>query len=821
MKNRSSLRSRRCLFLAAACVIFFAGCRSPLQPPPQAEESQAETGTLWLTIGGQGAVRTILPELSADRFARFELGLSPGDGCEAGNTGFAVEDWQQGDSVELVAGVWDLQIAAFTDADDGYPAAQGGLSGILVASGETAGRSVVLYPVIDGEGMFSWGGILFPENVHTAGMEIAEWVNWNVGAVLHDVSLVADGKAVPDDSPYRVLPAGQYLVIFTLYGDCGERAQISEILHVYRNIETELSPGAFAYFVFPVALLNMILDAWDGSSWNLADAGITWRHFALLVNGVTDGNFAGIVGWFDVLSSGFWPPTDLYGLKALVDAALIGMGKDTVGEYARQTRGDVEAAIRAFVANGTGIRFEWGEHYSVTIVIGDHWEILLDGATLPTLTGMVGVTGTARLGYTLTADTGALVGDREISFQWNRGGRPIAGATSGSHTLRAADVGRVITVTVTRAGFAGSVTSAATGPVTGPRAMVSANAYHTMAIREDGSLWAWGRNHSGSLGDGTTTQRDSPVRIGAATDWRVVSAGSNHTMAIREDGSLWAWGSNVWGQLGNNGTWDLLANPDPERVGTANWRAVSAGWSYTMAIREDGSLWAWGRNAFGQLGDGTTAYRLAPVRIGTATNWAAVSASYNHTMAIREDGSLWAWGRNLFGELGDGTATQRNSPVRVGTATDWLAVSAGELHTMAIREDGSLWAWGIGTNGRLGDGTTTQRNSPVRVGTATGWLAVSAGERHTMAIREDGSLWAWGANGSGQLGDGTHTQRNSPVRIGTATNWLAVSAGRNHTLAIREDGSFWAWGWTLFGQLGDGTSGPLANDRHSPVQILP
>jgi len=361
-------------------------------------------------------------------------------------------------------------------------------------------------------------------------------------------------------------------------------------------------------------------------------------------------------------------------------------------------------------------------------------------------------------------------------------------------------------------------------PVTTSRAMVSAGYRHTMAIREDGSLWAWGRNTDGRLGDGTTTDRLNPVRIGTSTDWLVVSAGTNHTMAIREDGSLWAWGGNAHGQLGDGAGGGGSQDPamghrtSPLQIGLgANWSYVSAGDENTVAIREDGSLWAWGRNMLGELGDGTTTRRLSPVRIGAYTDWRAVSAGGRHTLAIREGGSLWAWGANLAGELGDGTANRRYSPVRIGTATGWRAVSAGSAHTMAVRVDGSLWAWGENMFGQLGDGTfgwENNRHSPVRVGTATDWLAVSAGI-HTVAIREDGSLWAWGYNWSGELGDGTTTNRHSPVRIGAATGWRAVSAGFEYTMAIRADSSFWGWGDNSKGQLGDGTTG----DRNSPAQI--
>jgi len=356
---------------------------------------------------------------------------------------------------------------------------------------------------------------------------------------------------------------------------------------------------------------------------------------------------------------------------------------------------------------------------------------------------------------------------------------------------------------------------------------VSTGPQHTVGIRTDGTLWAWGNNEHGRLGDGTAGQNNNrfvPIQIGADSNWAYVSAGVAHTMAIRADGTLWAWGSNSSGQLGDPRYHNTLI---PIRIGTdTNWASVSAGQAFTVGMRTDGTLWAWG--AGGLVGDGTSTNRSSPVRIGTV--WTYVSAGPSHTMAISRDGSLWAWGNNGQGRLGDGTTTNRTAPVRIGTDTNWASVSAGTSHTVAVRTDGTLWAWGNNGSGRLGDGTTTNRTYPVQIGPLPVWAFAVAGDNHTAAVRTNGTLWAWGNNTNGRLGDGTTTNRNTPVQVGTDINWASISLGGHswnpslapgghridgHTVAVRTDGTLWAWGHNGSGRLGDGT----ATNRNTPTRV--
>ena len=300
--------------------------------------------------------------------------------------------------------------------------------------------------------------------------------------------------------------------------------------------------------------------------------------------------------------------------------------------------------------------------------------------------------------------------------------------------------------------------------------------------------------------------------LGAFAGTHAIAAGEYYTLALKTDGSLLAWGGNFGGQLGDGTTVDKLS---PVRIGIAsNWAEVAAGGRHTVARKTDGSLWAWGLNHNGPLGDGTTGHQFSPVRIGTDNDWAAIAAGFYHTVALKTDGSLWAWGYNGEGQLGDGTTERQLSPVRIGTDNDWVEIAAGGSYTVARKADGSLWAWGNNFSGQLGDGTVERKLSPVRIGTGNDWGQIDAGGGHTVARKTDGSLWAWGYNFQGQLGDGTADQKLTPVRIGTANDWEKIDAGGGHTVARKTDGSLWAWGDNSYGQLGDGTTVTLI-----PVRI--
>jgi len=342
--------------------------------------------------------------------------------------------------------------------------------------------------------------------------------------------------------------------------------------------------------------------------------------------------------------------------------------------------------------------------------------------------------------------------------------------------------------------------------------------------------------------------KNIPVKIGADTNWMKISAGKHHTLAIKSDGTLWAWGDGNWGKLGNDSNEDI---PNPIQIGNdTDWSSVSAGEDHTIAIKKDGTLWAWGANykATFQLGDGTFVHKETPTQIGNDNDWSKIAAGYHHNLAIKKDGSLWAWGYNRCGQLGDGTdgtATSKDRPTRIGTDTDWVEIAASEEYSLALKYNGTLWVWGNIAYGGYKDvayGTTTipvkrikTQKIPLKVGNDTDWLKIAAGESHNLAIKKDGSLWAWGSNFIGQLGDGTRTEENkdTPVRVGNDRDWLAIAAGGGHSVALKKNGSLWTWGNNQFGQLGLGLGNPnregcgqlgflgldVTTNRKTPTQV--
>ena len=339
---------------------------------------------------------------------------------------------------------------------------------------------------------------------------------------------------------------------------------------------------------------------------------------------------------------------------------------------------------------------------------------------------------------------------------------------------------------------------------------------HAIGLKTDGTIWSWGYNAQGQLGRGNTVDYSSPIQIGSLTNWSQISSGVYFSAAVKTDGTLWVWGDNGNGQLGNS---TVTSYSSPIQVGAlTNWNKISGGGDFWTSIKTDGTLWACGFNSFGELGRGSNNNKYSsPIQIGSLTDWTYISSGANHTLALRNNGTLWTWGYNGYGQLGNGTTNHYSSPIQVGSLTSWKHICSGKYYSAAVKTDGTLWTWGY-NNGNLGNNNVSMHySSPVQVGALTNWSQVVCGYDTTYAYNTNGIVYSWGRNNFGQLGAPSTLLGNSssPIQVGSLTNWKQVSAGTYHTAAIKKDGTLWAWGSNSNGGLGNGTR----INYSSPIQV--
>ncbi|MBA4320384.1 MAG: hypothetical protein C0412_18455, partial [Flavobacterium sp.] len=334
----------------------------------------------------------------------------------------------------------------------------------------------------------------------------------------------------------------------------------------------------------------------------------------------------------------------------------------------------------------------------------------------------------------------------------------------------------------------------------------SVGKHHVLALKTDGTLWAWGRQETGQLGNGDIGTNSGivlgllqtplvPVKVNSDSDWTAIAAGGNHSLALKSDGTLWAWGFNKDGQLGNaeSTSFDLI----PRLVGEdTNWTYIAAGFSHSLALKSDGTLWAWGSDDMGQIGNGGILVEdRLPKQIGSGKNWVSIAAGYSHSMGLQADGSLYAWGYNNYGQLGNHDLGVEmvgdpsfvnlniNKPVQIRQPlTAWISFSVNGNHTIGLKADGTIW----------------ENYSPAgilqRVGDSYDWVSAEAGTLHSIGLKADGTIWTWGSNTFGQLGLGDKTDRSIPTMIESDSGFVSISAGSAFSIGLKSDGTLWSWG---------------------------
>jgi alpha-tubulin suppressor-like RCC1 family protein len=411
--------------------------------------------------------------------------------------------------------------------------------------------------------------------------------------------------------------------------------------------------------------------------------------------------------------------------------------------------------------------------------------------------------------------------------------------------------------------FAGVVLAVGCGPTTGneesalhqsrqamrlqARPTLAGGSAFVLALRPNGEVWAWGDNQRGQLGDGTTTNRTSPVKTqglpvlsgSTVINPVTVTAGYFFSVALLEDGNLRAWGENASGQLGD-GT--ITNRHTPIQVsGISTVDAIAAGYYHTLALRSDGTVWAWGGNASGQLGDGTTTERHTPQQVPGLTNMVAVAAGRNHSLALSSNGTVWAWGYNLYGQLGNNATIDSTTPVQVqGLSSTVVDVEAGMYYSLAVLANGTVWGWGDNRYLQIGSNGGTQSRTAVQVPQLSGVTYVvgspSSGYDHTIAVKGsdgittgDGTVWTWGSNGAGQLGHGvSYCPYGSSYTTGTPTQpnnltgaFTSVASSTSASFAQRADGTVWVWGTDSMGLWGDGGANGSCTQTPRQVPGLP
>ncbi len=378
-----------------------------------------------------------------------------------------------------------------------------------------------------------------------------------------------------------------------------------------------------------------------------------------------------------------------------------------------------------------------------------------------------------------------------------------------------------------------------------PPASIWGGAREAITMKPDGTVWTWGLNAKGQLGNGTTTNSSSPVQVvgaggtGYLSDIVAAMGGEQHNIALKSDGTVWAWGNNTHQQLGDGTTTD---SSTPVQVsGLSSIVKLGSRGYHSVAVKSDGTVWTWGWDEYGALGNGVDDSNNdypVPIEVAGVTDPIMVTAGFEFSIALMQDHTLMAWGNNAEGEIGDGTTTNRLTPIPVPGIDQVVWVSAGWTHVVAIRADGTVWTWGANNwqgafdcedtydnnnlgffcgYGMLGDGTENDHYTPERISGLSGAIMALGGDSSTSVLLRDGTVWTFGSNGAGQLGVPGIDESLVPVQVQGLCSAVYIMTRDFHNEALCTDGTLWSWGSGTSGELGNGAM----NNSAVPVQVNP
>lgn len=414
-------------------------------------------------------------------------------------------------------------------------------------------------------------------------------------------------------------------------------------------------------------------------------------------------------------------------------------------------------------------------------------------------------------GVSITADTETAVTDGDGKYS-------IKGLTKANSLVVPSKEGYLFNPS--QASVSGPSSSVNFTMVPGPKGVgisdIDMGASFSAVLDTEGRVWMCGNNEYGVLGDGTNIDRLYWVRSAGLDQVVDISAGYGHIHALRSDGTVWGWGFAGSGRLGFSSP--SLAVSNPTKInGLSGIASISAGDYHSVAVGNDGKVWAWGSNEAGQLGVGDTTPRSGPVQVVALSGVSIIDAcaASNFTIALSDDGKVWAWGENYYGQLGNGSTLSSSVPVQSGTLDDFVAISASSSHCLALRSNGEVWGWGSNGYGQADGKTTSNVLSPAKITISDMALGISAGSLSSFIFVPSG-VYAWGANNSGQLGEGSTLPRNVPVLSQNLSSMYMIASNYSSCIAFSTSGDLYAWGNNHKGQLCTGDN----ITRNSPAPIV-